>query len=97
MKDATLKPDGSFTIRNAGELMEVLAGSLRQSGDIVADFSEVQECDTASLQLLCAWSRTAAERGRRVRVAAFSPAIESTAAALGLSTSDLNGGDNRGL
>ena len=97
----TLKIDGALTIGSAGQLMELLARSLRQNADVTADFAEVEECDTAGLQLICAWNRTAAARGRRIRVAALSPAIEKTAAALGVTLGDwggsAGGGDQRGL
>ena len=98
--EVAINIDGNWTIANAADLMELLVRSLAQKADLVADFTGVLECDTAVLQLICSWRRTAVQRGRRVRITAWSPAIESAAAALGVSLTDLSaarGGDRHGL
>jgi anti-anti-sigma factor len=100
MEAICLRIDGELNITNASELVERLAGSLNRSGDIVADFSEVQSCDTAALQIICSWRKSALEQGRRARIAAFSHAVEETAAVLGVSIQELSGrsgGDSSGV
>jgi len=91
--DVSLKIDGEWNIGNAAELQERLSASLRADGDLVVDFGEVTAADTAILQLICSFQKAAAEQGCRLRIAAFSPAIQNIAAALGLPL----GGDGLGL
>ncbi len=96
-----LRLDGELTISRSGELLEVLGGSLEGNERLVADFSQVQECDAAGLQLLLSWRKTAAERGRRIRITALSAAIHAAADALGLPAVEIGdaepGGAGHGL
>lgn len=84
---------GEWSIANAAELHQLLVESLDASGapggGIVLDLAGVQACDTAALQLVCSLRRAAAERGLHWRVAALSPAIAETAAAIGLPIQEL--------
>ncbi len=88
-----LRIDGEWNIGNAAELRDRLAGLLREEGDLVVDFGGVTECDTAALQLICSFQKTAAEQGCRLRLAAVSPTIQAVAAALGAPL----GGDDLGI
>ena len=99
--DSPLQAGGEWSIGNADELRDLLAGFLAQ-GSVVVDFAGVTSCDTAALQLICSLRKTAIERGLRVRIAALSPAIEEVAAALGLAIAEITGvgeaeGDGRGI
>jgi anti-anti-sigma regulatory factor len=85
-----------MTIDRAGELLELLTRSLKQDGEVVADFSGVEVCDAAGLQLICSLRKTFAEHRRLLRVGALSPAIETAAANLGLAIQELAGGDSGG-
>jgi len=91
------KIEGEWSIRNVEALQKLLAGQLDGSADVVLDLGAVRECDTAVLQLLCAAQKTAAGRGARWRIARLSPAIEETAAAIGLSPAEFagSGGEER--
>ena len=91
-----VKIDGELSIRNADELHKIFAGTLDPGLDVVVDFAEVQTCDTAALQLICSLHKTAVQRGQRFQIAALSPAIEATAAALGLAIPKLTGTDSAG-
>lgn len=91
-----VKIDGELSIRNAEELHKILAGTLDRGLAVVLDFAEVQSCDTAALQLICSLHKTAVQRGIQFRIAAASPAIEVTAAALGFAIPELNRDDSAG-
>ena len=84
-----LKITGEQTIRTANEMRVALARHLDRGLDVVLDLSEVDECDTAALQLIFALHRSAAQRKQRFHITAVSPAIAETAAALGLRIEDL--------
>jgi anti-anti-sigma factor len=88
---------GEWSIDNAEELRKFLADSLESGPDVILDLSGVLACDTAGLQLICSLRQTAVQRGGRLRIAALSPAIEETAAALGLPIPELMEGSGRGL
>lgn len=81
---APLKIMGEQTIRTADELHEALAQYLDRGLDVVVDLSEVDECDTAGLQLIYALRQSAVQRKQRFHITAVSPAITETATALGL-------------
>ena len=86
---APWKIEGEITIRNVGELYAKVA-AFPDGANFELDLSAVAECDTAALQLICSARKTAVLRGVRFR-AALSPAIENTAAALGLPAEELRG------
>ncbi|WP_321478221.1 STAS domain-containing protein [uncultured Paludibaculum sp.] len=81
---APLKIMGEQTIRTADEMHKAFAEYLDRGIAVVVDLSEVDECDAAALQLIYALRQSAIQRGQRFRIAALSPAITDTAAALGL-------------
>lgn len=86
---APLKITGEQTIRTADELQKILADYLDRGLDVGVDLSEVDECDTAALQLIYALRQSAVERQQRFQIMAVSPAITETAAALGLRIEEL--------
>lgn len=71
--------DGDLTVLEAAgtrtRLLAALDAALADGTDLVLDLSEVEETDTAGLQLLLALVRDAAATGVRVRVQALSPAV----------------------
>jgi len=79
-----LKLSGELTIRRADELHKLFVQAAGQTGDVVLDLSEIDACDAAALQLICALRKTLGERGSALGIAAVSPAVELTAVALGL-------------
>lgn len=83
---------GEWSIGNAEELRKLLTGFLEPGPDVILDLSAVQACDTAAMQLICSLHRTGIDRGQHIRIAALSPAIVETAAALGLPIPELEGG-----
>lgn len=81
---APLKITGEQTINTAGELHHALAEYLARGLAAVVDLSEVQVCDTTTLQLIYALRRSLVERRLHFHITAVSPAITEAAAALGL-------------
>jgi anti-anti-sigma factor len=90
-----LKLDGELNIGNAAGLQRTLAESL-DGGAPALDLSAVTECDAAALQLICSWRKAVARRGLTARIAAWSPAVEDAAAAIGLPVSGLADGAEGG-
>jgi anti-anti-sigma factor len=86
---APLKITGEQSIRTADELQKALAEHLDRGLDVVVDLSEVDECDTAAMQLIYALRQSAVQRKQRFHITAVSPAITETAAALGLGIEEL--------
>jgi len=87
-ENGIIKIDGELRIGNAGALHQALRDSLDLHSDLRVDFSGVEECDTTALQLICALRKSAAKRGRCVRVLALSEAIRETARRLGLAITE---------
>jgi anti-anti-sigma regulatory factor len=88
---------GEWSIGNAEELRQLLAGYLEMGPEVTLDIAGVQACDTAALQLICSFQRSALERGVHVRIAAWPPAIVELAAALGLPLEQLREGSGDGV
>jgi anti-anti-sigma regulatory factor len=84
-----LKLTGELTIRDVDELRRLFTSVLNRNSKLVVDFSEVEDCDAAALQLICSLQKTAVRDGLRLEYAPLSPAIEAAAAALGLALKDL--------
>jgi len=102
VNDTALKISGEQTIRTAEELHKELADYLEQSSAVLLDLSDVDECDTAALQLIYSLRQAAIERKQRFEIIAVSPAVTETAAALGLRLEELMSpsepmGETRGL
>jgi anti-anti-sigma regulatory factor len=81
-----------WSIAYAEEVRQYLLASLESKGEIVWDFSAVQVCDTAGVQLICAALRTARLVGRRVRIVAVSAVIKDAAGALGVTIEGVDSG-----
>jgi anti-anti-sigma regulatory factor len=81
-----LKISGDHTIQTSEALRKSLADYLDRGLPIELDLSQVHACDVVFLQLIYAMRRSAIQRERSFRIAAVSPVVTETAAALGLST-----------
>ena len=78
---------GNINIANALELLQQLAPLLEAKTKVTLDLCAVQRIDTAILQLLLAFQRTASARGMPVTWSAPSDAVLDTAHRVGLSDS----------
>jgi anti-sigma B factor antagonist len=62
----TLKLEGNLSIYEASTLKEKLAGILTDADILEIDISEVMECDTSGLQILCSAKRTADRESKKI-------------------------------
>ncbi len=72
------------TLEQAPGIKANLVAALEQGSKVRLDASAVQEVDTAALQLLCAFARTAMANGLNVEWQAPSPAFRDAAGRLGI-------------
>lgn len=83
--------DDSLTIYNAVESKKKIIDSIEKYDCIDLDLSDVEEIDTAGLQLILLAVKTAAEEGRPIRKITHSPAtfeLVNTLNLLGLLSSE---------
>ena len=73
-----LKPEGNLTIYEAGRLKELLMESFQGSDVLEIDLSEVKECDTSGLQVLCSAKKTADKEGKKVTLEGISKSVKDT-------------------
>ncbi len=84
-----LKISGTLDIDAANPLREALLESFLRQAELVADLSEVDNCDSSALQVLLASKRHAASTGKTFRIIAPSSAVTEMMAALGLSIDEI--------
>jgi len=75
---------GTLDIYAAGEARESLLAYLAEEAQPVLNLAEVDGCDAAGAQLLCAAVKTAALAGHPLTFAAVSPAVLEGLTGLGL-------------
>ena len=83
-KTATTVLGAECTIEHAPTLHEQLAKVIADHACVTLDFSAVQRCDTAGLQLLAAFLRERREAGLDVELTGTSDNFMTTAGVLGL-------------
>lgn len=81
---ACLAVEGELTIYRAAELKPALLDAVRAHDAPAFDLSAVTEFDSAGLQLLLVARQEAARLGKRVAIAAASPAVRDAFALLGM-------------
>jgi len=97
--EVLVKVEGELTIQSAAQWRQCFASSLEGAAAVAVDLGAIEDCDTAGLQLLCSFRKTAASMGLAYRIEVPSAAVESAAAAAGLPLPELGGprGDGHGL
>jgi anti-anti-sigma factor len=75
-KKALLKLGCSLAIYEANELRNSLMSCLDNNDILELDVRDINECDTAGLQLLCSTKKTAAGMGKRLIITGESKAFE---------------------
>ena len=80
----TLELAGEYTVAEASSLKKRLAGFLDQPLPVTLDVNSLQRIDTAGLQLITAFVRERAARGRSVEWHGSAPALTTAAQLLGL-------------
>lgn len=70
-----LRLKGELTIYYAAELKQPLLDHLQSPGDAEIELEQVNELDSAGLQLLLLAKREAVQAGKRLRLLSHSPAV----------------------
>ena len=85
-KDQTviLKIDGPLTIDNLKHLKEELITCYDEYSGIVLDLKNVNECDTAGIQLLWATRKTATYKNKSFSIQSPSESIKNAAERIGI-------------
>jgi len=89
MDENTLTIDGEFGIYRAAELKPHILAHVIDIDEPVLALGSVTEIDAAGLQLLLFARREAASRGKSLRIASASPAVEEVLQVAGLSADAL--------
>ncbi|MEI7969554.1 MAG: STAS domain-containing protein [Betaproteobacteria bacterium] len=84
MDASTLVITGEFGIYRAAELKPQLLAHVMDLEDPALDLRDVTETDAAGLQLLLFARREAAARGKRLRLAGASPAVQEVLRVAGI-------------
>ncbi len=74
----TLRPTGALTVFSAHVLLPQGIRLIRQ-GDLMVDFADVTECDSAALAMLFDWQRHANAAGHRLQVRNLPASLHSLA------------------
>lgn len=70
-----LSAGSDLTIYSAARLKKSLVDALNQPGPLELDLSEVEDMDTAGVQLLVALKREGQRRNREIRLVSHSPTV----------------------
>jgi anti-sigma B factor antagonist len=83
-----LAPEGQLTIYRVDELKRELLSLLNSNDFLELDIGNVNECDTAGLQLLCSLKKTSIETKKKFIITGESKSIEDVMVRTGI-TSDM--------
>ena len=73
-----LKAKDAISVYEAASLREELLSYLKENNELILDLSEVTECDTAGIQLLCSARITAEQEGMAFELTSVSdPVIDA--------------------
>ncbi len=81
---AFVKIKGAMSIEEAAELGKALLESITENSGLELDLSEVDDCDTAGIQLLCSAGKTARASKKTFSVTACSDYVKYEAESIGL-------------
>jgi len=93
-EDGLVKLRGDLHISNAEDLRKALIVELASTSALVLELSEVDSCDSASLQLLCSLKKSAEACGKVVSVTGQSTAMVDTCSMIGFPLKDLTNAPN---
>ncbi len=72
----TLILEGNLSIYEACALRERVISSLRDAGTLELDLTDIRECDTSGLQILCSAKKTADKKGGRIVITGIPRVVE---------------------
>lgn len=81
---AILQIDGSLTMEHLNDLKEALIACYDEYSGVVLDLKNVNECDTAGIQLLWSTRKTATYKSKSFSINAASDAIKNAAERIGI-------------
>jgi len=76
IKKKVLKLEGNLSIYEAGSLRENFITSLKDVDLLEIDMTEVKECDTSGLQLLCSAKKAADQEDKQILLTGIPKAVE---------------------
>lgn len=82
--EKTLKLEGNLTIYEAEALRESLKVALEDADILEFDISDVRECDTSGLQLLCSVKKTAVQKDKIICISMTSEAVRDAMTLTGI-------------
>ncbi|CAK0773756.1 hypothetical protein CCP2SC5_600022 [Azospirillaceae bacterium] len=83
-KTEVLKIQGALTVRVVEKLKAQIISATQSCHVLTLDLEDVEECDTAGLQLLFTATRHALQDGKTIRIGPCSAVLHTTAEKLGL-------------
>jgi len=83
--NAELRLGGPLTIRTAEQAREALVQVVAERAPNAIDLAEIDDCDTAGVQILVAMEKSLTKAGKALRVIAMSGIVRETAAVIGVS------------
>lgn len=86
VEDGTLviRWSGALRVWKAAQMRAVMLDALSCADHVCVDLTDATEADVTLVQLLCSSHRTAEAQGKRVTLAASSPAIQRLVECLGM-------------
>ncbi len=81
---AIVKIKGAMSVEEAAELGRALLEGITENSGLEIDLSEVDDCDTAGIQLLCSTGKTARESKKDFSITACSDQVKDVADRIGL-------------
>ena len=81
-----LKINGNLSVYEVANLRDELVACFDMYDGLTLDLNEVNDCDTAGIQLLCSAGKTAAETGKNFAVSVVSVSVGETLECAGLDT-----------
>ncbi len=88
---ALLKITGPLTVYEAAEASEAMLACFEEENGLILDLTDVQDCDTAGVQLLCAARKTAQNAGKPFAVTGASGPVKTAVTGVGLALDDIAG------
>lgn len=80
-----LKIAGDLQLYSGMELRDALSDLVGNKPAPIVDLSEVESCDLAGMQILCAAIKTAESAGKQLTFSAISPSVVQCCRSIGLS------------
>jgi anti-sigma B factor antagonist len=72
----SIKLEGKLSIYDVGATRERLIAALKDADFLEIDMTEIQECDTSGLQIICSARKTAEHRGGHMIITGMSKVVE---------------------